>query len=115
MKKYLKLVLCILLLGVNYLSAQHFEEIQRFKATYARQAVAVDNKHFYAIENNHITKYTLEGDSITTWHEPNKERIRHINSGIVIKDKLYCAHSNFPETPMASSIEIFDTKKLAHV
>lgn len=115
MKKHHSIVLCILLLGINYLSAQNFEEVQRFKAKYASQAVAVDNKHFYAIENNHITKYTLNGDSITTWHEPNKERIRHLNSGIVIKDKLYCAHSNFPEIPMASSIEIFDTKKLTHL
>jgi hypothetical protein len=115
MKKIYTIVLCILLFRMNWLSAQNFEEVQRFKAVYADQAVAVDNHHFYAIANNHISKYTLEGDSITTWHEPNKERIRHINSGIVINDKLYCAHSNFPETPMASSIEIFDTKTLTHL
>lgn len=105
-------VFCCLIAVMSGLSAQNFKEVQRFKAPYASQAVAVDDQYFYAIDNNHITKYTLEGDSVTTWHEPNKERVRHINSGIVIDGKLYCAHSNFPEIPMASSIEIFDTQTL---
>ena len=61
-----------------------FNEVERFDAYYATQGVAVDKHHFYAIENNHITKFTLKGDSITTWHEPDKEKIRHINSGFVL-------------------------------
>ena len=94
--------------------SQGYVEARRFDAPYATQAVAVDKSAFYAIDNNHITKYSQSGDSITTWHEPDKEVIRHFNSGIVYKGKLYCAHSNFPEVPMASSIEIFDAKTLEH-
>ena len=92
-----------------------FNEVERFDAYYATQGVAVDKHHFYAIENNHITKFTLKGDSITTWHEPDKEKIRHINSGFVLGHKLYCTHSNFPKVPMASSVEIFDTRTLRHI
>ena len=92
-----------------------YKEVQRFKAYHATQGVAVDKDAFYAITNAHITKFNLQGDSLMTWHEPNKDRIRHINAGIVLKNKLYCAHSNYPLYPMASSIEIFDTKDLSHI
>lgn len=105
------LIGCLLVSNLVW-SQKGYKEVQRFHATYANQGVAVDNKNFYAIQNNHITKYTLDGDSVTTWTEPNKERIRHINSGIVIGHKLYCAHSNFPKVPMASSIEVFDTRTM---
>ena len=89
-----------------------YHVVERFDAYYAMQGVAVDRNHFYAIENNHITKFTLRGDSVTTWHEPDKEKIRHINSGFVKGRKLYCTHSNYPEVPMASSIEIFDKRTM---
>lgn len=89
-----------------------YKEVKRFRAHHAVQGVAVDKKYVYAIQNNHISKFTQDGDSITTWHEPNKEKIRHLNSGIVIGHKLYCAHSNYPKVPMASSIEVFDTRTL---
>ena len=93
-------------------SNRDYQEVKRFNAYYARQGVAVDKHHFYAIENNHITKFTLDGDSVTTWHEPNKDKVRHINSGFVKGNKLYCAHSNYPKVPMASSIEVFDTRTM---
>ena len=34
---------------------------------------------------------------------------------LIVDGRLYCAHSNYPETPMVSSIEIFDTATLTHV
>jgi hypothetical protein len=34
---------------------------------------------------------------------------------VVIDGLLYCAHSNYPGVPMASSIEIFDTETMRHV
>ena len=92
-----------------------FHVAEYFDAYYAMQGVAIGKKHFYAIENNHITKFTIAGDSITTWHEPDKEKIRHINSGFVKGHKLYTTHSNYPEVPMASSIEIFDTRTMQHI
>ena len=92
-----------------------FHAVKRYPAYYATQGVAVDKHHFYAIENNHITKFTLAGDSITTWHEPNKDKIRHINSAFVKGHRLYCTHSNYPLVPMASSVEIFDTRTMQPV
>lgn len=122
MKQRQTLLLCALctLLSSNLMAQKidhnrDYREVQRFDAYYAMQGVAVDKHHFYAIENNHITKFTLQGDSITTWHEPNKDKIRHINSGFVKGGKLYCTHSNYPKVPMASSIEIFDTRTMQHV
>lgn len=105
-------LMCSNLMAQQIDPKRDFREVARFDAYYAMQGVAVDRQHFYAIENNHITKFSLTGDSITTWHEPDKERIRHINSGFVKGRKLYCTHSNYPEVPMASSIEIFDTRTL---
>lgn len=105
----------MLLYVAESLDAQTITEVQRYKTTWATQAVAVDAKHFYAIENQHITKYNMQGDSLTTWYEADKDLIRHFNSGVVVKGKLYCAHSNFPKYPMASSIEVFDTKTMEHV
>ena len=40
--------------------------------------------------------------------------LQHLNSGTVIKGRLYCANSNYPDSPMASSIEIFDVSTLTH-
>jgi hypothetical protein len=39
----------------------------------------------------------------------------HLNSGVLIGDRLYAAHSNYPDLPMVSSIEIFDANTLEHV
>jgi hypothetical protein len=41
--------------------------------------------------------------------------IHHFNSGIIIGGKLYVIHSNYPESPMASSLEIFDPETLEHI
>ena len=90
-------------------------EVQRFHAENAVQGVAVDGKYFYAIQNTRISKYTIHGDSITTWTEPGSQSIFHLNSGVVIGHKMYCAHSNYPRVPMASSIEIFDTRTMQHL
>lgn len=120
--RQLHLLLCVLctLIHCNIMAQKidnnrDFRAVERFDAYYARQGVAVDKHHFYAIENNHITKFTLAGDSVTTWHEPDKDKIRHINSGFVKGNRLYCTHSNYPRVPMANSIEIFDTKDLQHI
>lgn len=79
------------------------------------QAVAVDKNNFYAISNREIGKYTLDGEWIAEWAETDRQKIKHMNSGVVVRGKLYCAHSNFPEVPMASSIEVFDTQTMRHI
>lgn len=106
------LILASIMSATVVCAQPEYKEVNRFRAQHAVQAVAVDDKFVYAIQNNHITKFTQDGDSIATWHEPDKEKIRHLNSGIVIGNKLYCAHSNYPKVPMASSIEVFDTRTM---
>lgn len=80
------------------------------------QGVAVDKNFFYAINNVTISKYRKsDGGTVGNWDGSREGIIKHLNSGVVIKNKLYCANSNFPDTPMASSIEIFDTRTMKHI
>lgn len=81
----------------------------------ARQGVAADARHFYAIVNTAIGKYDrASGQLLTRWAGPRGGLIRHLNSCTAIAANLMCANSNHPETPMASSIEWFDLATLAH-
>lgn len=107
-----RLVLVLLLwLG---LSLSGFSQ-KIIQVTEAKQAVAVDKDYFYVINNSTIQKYTKsDGKLVKSW-DGSAEGIKHLNSGVVIKGKLYCANSNYPEIPMASSVEIFDVKTLQHI
>ncbi len=90
------------------------EELRRFKAEEAHQGVAVDAEHFYVITNAAIGKYRKDsGERVGGWKEM-QGRIKHLNAGIVIDGKLWCAHSNYPEIPMRSSVEVFDPKTMRH-
>ena len=85
----------------------------RYNVPDARQAVAVDKEYIYAISNTRITKLRKDnGEMLKTWED---ERLHHLNSGFIRKGVLYCAHSNYPQIPMHSSIELFDTKTLEHI
>lgn len=92
-----------------------YRAVQTFPCPYANQGVAVDDECFYGISNARITKYSKSGDSLATWKETDPELIRHFDGGIVVDGLLYCSHSNFPEVPMASSIEVFDPVRMEHV
>ncbi|TWT89666.1 hypothetical protein Mal64_00450 [Pseudobythopirellula maris] len=95
---------------------QSARELQRFEAPEARQAVAVDAEHFYAIVNSRIGKYDkASGERVLLWEASEAAPLRHLNSGVVLGDKLYCCNSNFPHYPETSSIEIFDCDTLEHV
>lgn len=94
---------------------QNCEEIRRFAAPEARQAVAVDAEHFYAIGNRAIAKYDKKtGRRIAVWECEAGRPLTHLNSGVVRAGVLYCAHSNYPGVPMVSSLEMWDTKTLRH-
>lgn len=93
-----------------------FEEKGRLPAAEANQAVAVDDEYVYAIDNRAIGKYDkATGEKADHWSGAEEGRIHHLNSGVVIDDTLYCAHSNFPEVPMVSSIELWDVETMTHV
>lgn len=97
-------------------AAAPFEEVRRLAAPAAGQAVAVDERHFYAIDNHRVEKYDRQtGARVDSWEGPEDGPILHLNSGVVIEGLLYCAHSNYPAVPMWSSIEIFDTATLEPV
>jgi hypothetical protein len=92
-----------------------FEELRRFPAPDARQAVAVDASYFYVVSNRQIDKHDKRsGAKVASWTDTTGQ-IVHLNSGLVRDGVLYCAHSNHPDVPMASSIEMFDTQTLEHV
>jgi hypothetical protein len=113
---YYKQVLTGIALFASYvLHAQTVTELASIPVKEAKQAVAVDNRFFYAINNSTITKYSKKDSSpVKTW-DGEKEGIKHLNSGVVIKGKLYCANTNYPEIPMASSVEIFDVNSMEHI
>ncbi len=87
-----------------------------FSAPEARQGVAVDADAVYAIDSRTIGKYDKRtGKRIRQWVGPEDGPIQHLDSGVVIEGRLYCAHSNYPHQPMTSSIEIWDADSLEHV
>jgi len=91
-------------------------EIARYPAVEAGQGAAADAGNFYAIVNTAIGQYRKQdGAFVRRWTSPRDGLVRHINSCYAQKERLYCANSNFPEIPMASSIEIFDTATMTHV
>lgn len=91
------------------------EEIARFPAQEAGQGAAADSHHVYAIVNAAIGRYAkATGEPEEAWSLPRMGPIRHLNSCIADRGRLLCANSNFPETPMASSVEIFDTQTMTH-
>ena len=96
--------------------SRRFEEVGRFGAAEARQGVAVDERYFYAISNRRIGKYDKQsGERVAGWEGPADGPIIHLDSGIVLDGRLYCAHSNYPGVPMVSSIEVFKTDTMEHV
>lgn len=97
-------------------SFAHFVEVRRFSAPEATQAVAVDDQYFYAIGNTVIGKYSKDNGVLSErWTASPDHPIEHLNSGIIVDGKLYCAHSNFPRYPETSSIEIWNTQTLEHI
>jgi len=86
-----------------------------YEAPEADQGVAADAVHFYAVDNTVIAKYEIAtGKRVAQWTAPTGT-IRHLNSCLMEQSRLWCANSNYPETPMASSVEVFDAAALAHV
>ncbi|MBM3458551.1 MAG: hypothetical protein FJX77_08485 [Armatimonadetes bacterium] len=91
-------------------------ELRRFAAREANQGVAVDAGYFYAIDNRALGKYRKStGERVGGWEGPAGGRIKHLNAGAVVAGKLYCAHSNYPDQPEESSVEIWATETMRPV
>jgi hypothetical protein len=112
--RFIIILLLILRMGSNAGFAQQAKEIRRFQLKEVQQGVAVDATHFYVINNHSLTKHLkTDAKQVAAWQDTTG-LLKHMNSGVVIDKKLYCVHSNYPDVPMASSIEIFDTETLRH-
>jgi hypothetical protein len=91
-------------------------ETARYPAIEAGQGAAADAEHFYAIVNTAIGKYSkASGELVARWVSPRGGPIRHLNSCYAAGSELLCANSNFPEVPMASSLEVLNTDTMEHV
>jgi hypothetical protein len=89
------------------------EQIAEFLIPEANQAVGVDENFFYAVDNQTIGKYDKKtGKLVKKWTGDRKGPILHLDSAMVMDGKIYCAHSNYPDWPMTSSLEIFDAATL---
>ncbi len=89
-----------------------------FPAPDANQAVAVDAKYFYAINNTRISRHEKHTGVVDLqWGDESLKNnpLIHLDSGMVYQNRLYAAHSNFPQWPMSSSIEVWDTETLQHL
>lgn len=88
--------------------------VYRIPAQEARQGVASDGTHIYAIDNSRIGKYRIsDGVRVAGW-TGDRASFPHLNSCTVVGRELACAASNYPLLPQASSAEFFDLKSLAH-
>lgn len=91
-------------------------ELRRFPAAEAIQGVAVDSEYFYAITNREIGKYRKDnGERVAGWKDRKGGPFKHLNAGLILDGKLYCAHSNFPAMPEESSVEVWDPETLKHI
>jgi hypothetical protein len=88
-------------------------ELQRWSVMEGNQGVAVDGEHFYGIGNHALVKHRKDnGERVAEWFGPRDGAIIHLNAGWVDGNRLVLAHSNVPHLPMASSLEIYDTRTL---
>lgn len=91
-------------------------ELGRWRVPEANQAAAVDAQHFYGIGNRTLVKHRKsDGSRVAAWSGPRDGAIIHFNAGYVDAGRLVLAHSNFPQLPMASSLETYDTATLQPV
>jgi hypothetical protein len=101
-------------------SANEFRKVKSFSVPEAHQAVAVDAKSLYAISNRTIARYDKETTeskpkALARWTAPTDSPVRHLNSGIVLNGRLYCANSNWPMKPLRNTVEMFEAETLQHL
>lgn len=97
-------------------AARTLDEVRRIESARARQAVAVDAAHLYVIDNFAIAKLDKESGAVVGgWEGEVGGEVIHLNSGVVLDGVLYAAHSNYPDVPMVSSIEMWDTETMEHI
>lgn len=109
------LALCAALAAPVPASAQTtFTQVNELSIPEANQGVGVDGRHFYAVDDTVIAKYTKDGAFVAR-ADYASIGIIHLDSAAVIDGKIYCSHSNYRYFPMTSSVEVFDADTLEHL
>jgi hypothetical protein len=97
-------------------AATSFGQIAELAVPEANQGVGVDERYFYAVDNQAIAKYDkTTGKPVQKWQGQSDGPIVHLDGAMLMDGKLYAAHSNYPGWPMTSSVEIFDAATMEHV
>ena len=90
--------------------------LRTYDAFDANQGVGVDGSSFYAVDNTSITKHRRQsGAPVLQFAGTEGGPLVHLDSGAVHRGRLYASHSNYSESPMESSVEVFDARTLEHV
>ncbi|XOV94980.1 MAG: hypothetical protein ACFHWX_09770 [Bacteroidota bacterium] len=109
------IIVLTLLFGFQHSIFCQVSPIKSYKVKEAKQGVAVDVGYFYVINNSNIVKYKKgSGELIVEWLDTT-HTLEHLNSGLIVGDSLLSINTNYPESPMASSLEIFDKHTLKHI
>jgi hypothetical protein len=109
-------VLLFLTAGGTVMAKPSLQQIGEFIVPEANQGVGVDDKYFYAVDNQTIAKYDKKtGKLVKKWQGEKKGPIIHLDSAMLMDGKIYCAHSNYSEWPMTSSVEIWDAETMEHI
>jgi hypothetical protein len=104
------------LLSTPSMATARFEQIAQFDIPEANQGIAVDQDYFYAVDNRTIAKYQkYDGKLVNRWENGADRHFIHLNSAVVIEGKIYAAHSNWPNLPPRSSVEIWNAESMAHI
>ncbi len=105
---------CAAILGA-LLTTAAAKELRRLPAPEANQGVASDARFVYAIDDSRIGKYDKATGMRVALFEGDPNVFLHMNSCSVLATELVCAMSNFPQLPMVSSVEWFDTRTMKHL
>jgi hypothetical protein len=115
----LSVVAAVSLTGLAAAFAQdaiNAETIRTFDIAEADQGIGVDDRFFYVIDNTYIGKHDkVTGERVAFWEEVDGGPIVHLDSATIVDGLLYASHSNYPEWPMTSSVEIWNVETMEHV
>jgi len=109
-------IICVFSCRSAFITAQdRFETVETFTTKQAHQGVAVDDECFYTVNTKGIGKYDKKSGTLIAEFNDTTGAIIHFDGAVVVEDKIYCAHSNFPAVPMTGSIEVYDKSTLKHI
>jgi len=103
-----------LTLALNVVDA---ERLMSYPAPLARQGVAVGENAFFSVTNTGLARHARRGGrEVARWQSVGRAGVSHMNSCAMTRAReLLCANSNFPQLPMAGSLEWFDPATLAPI